>query len=140
MKVTATVNVQTNLDVANGAQGTIVDIVLPNESPFYPNVSVATLTLFTFYILVEILRTRASTLLGLHPGVPPIMPASKNYCIMINIEEQGGQLTQVTQTACCLQLPIMPAFAFTDYRSQIQLKLSRVTEPGAEHLSIHVLR
>lgn len=63
------------------------------------------------YILVRLNRTKIETLHGLPPQVIPITPLTKTF----NIQTAGQSMT-VTRT----QLPITPAYAFTDYRSQGQ--------------------
>jgi hypothetical protein len=63
------------------------------------------------YILVCLHRTKIETLQGLPPQVIPIKPLTKTFSIQI-----AGESIAVTRT----QLPITPAYAFTDYRSQGQ--------------------
>ncbi|TFK78127.1 hypothetical protein K466DRAFT_457325, partial [Polyporus arcularius HHB13444] len=59
MKVMVTSNIETDLDVANGARGEIVDIILhPDEPPIGPD-PVVTLHHPPAYILVKLHRTRA---------------------------------------------------------------------------------
>ena len=61
MKVLVTDNIETDLDVTNGAQGEIVDIILhPNELPIDENEPVVYLQYIPAYILVKLSHTRAS--------------------------------------------------------------------------------
>jgi len=64
------------------------------------------------YILVHMLRTKANTLEGLESGILPITPLTKTF----SVATSGSQKFTVTHQ----QLPITPAYAFTDYCSQAQ--------------------
>ena len=69
--------VTTDLDITNGAQGEIVDIVLhPDEPPFSRDAAVVTLKHLPAVILVKLHRTCASGLDGLDDAVVPIQPAT----------------------------------------------------------------
>ncbi|KAA1479886.1 hypothetical protein DENSPDRAFT_744835, partial [Dentipellis sp. KUC8613] len=60
MKVMVTTNVETDLDITNGARGTIVDIVLhPDEPAHNSNDTEVELENLPLYILVKLQRTRA---------------------------------------------------------------------------------
>jgi hypothetical protein len=90
MGVMATLNVDTDLGVANGSRGTIIDIVLDPDKPEFNKTSVTvTRQRLPLYILVKFPRTRAVTLPRLEAGVLPITPASKNYQIVV--ATQHGQ-------------------------------------------------
>ena len=61
MQVMVTTNVETDLDIANGARGEIVDIILhPNEPPLDERESITELKHLPAYILVKVTRTRAT--------------------------------------------------------------------------------
>jgi len=113
MEVMVTFNVSTDLDMANGAQGHIVDIVLdPRENRIIGSRECAELRYPPVYMLVQMMRTKATTLNSLTPGVLPVTPLSRTF----TITTANGSKTTVTRQ----QLPITPAYAFTDYRSQGQ--------------------
>ncbi|KIJ66821.1 hypothetical protein HYDPIDRAFT_64369, partial [Hydnomerulius pinastri MD-312] len=60
MKVMVTQNIETDLDITNGAHGTIVDILLsPDEPPITKLKPVIQLQHLPLYILVKLNRTRA---------------------------------------------------------------------------------
>ncbi|EUC56046.1 ATP-dependent DNA helicase PIF1, putative [Rhizoctonia solani AG-3 Rhs1AP] len=129
MSVMVTLNVETELDIANGARGTIVGITLhPDEPAFDPNLPVVQLKLLPLFVLVKMARTRAVALRGLEPGVVPIEPASKSFQITMNIPQSNGNITRVRKTVRRLQYPITPAYAFTDYRSQGQTLQSVIVD------------
>ncbi|QRV95124.1 Helitron helicase-like domain at N-terminus [Ceratobasidium sp. AG-Ba] len=120
LKIMVTLNVDTNIDVTNGARGEIVGIKLdPNEPRFSDEDSVVSLQRLPAYILVKLNRTRAATLPGLEDGVIPIIPACKSYSLTLPIRK-GGRVDPVKRNFRRLQFPITPAYAFTDYRSQGQ--------------------
>ena len=113
MEVMVTFNISTDLDIVNGARGHIVDIVLdPRENGNVIPGECTELLYPPAYVLVQMNRTKASTLNGLQPGVLPITPLSRTF----TITAANGSKTTVTRQ----QLPITPAYAFTDYRSQGQ--------------------
>ena len=99
------------MDVANGVRGEIVGIVLNEQED--PSSVHGRSTIHLHYpprfILVKLNRTKAPTLEGLPPNVIPIVPVNKTF----TVTNHGSHLT-VTRT----QLPLTPAYAFTDYRSQ----------------------
>ena len=110
--VMVTLNIHTNLDVANGVRGILEGIVLDGreqqkglKDPFvqlhYP----------PQYVLVRLLRMKAAQLQGLDKNVILIMPVTKSFTVM----KDGKQIT-VHRT----QLPLTLAYTFTDYRSQGQ--------------------
>jgi len=111
-----TENVETDLDIANGARGDIVGIVLHPKEPPIGDRPVVKLKFLPTCILVKMYRTRASRLEGLDQGVIPIEPAMASYRVKIPTENGGTFLRTMKRR----QFPITPAFAFTDYRSQGQ--------------------
>ncbi|CAK5283389.1 unnamed protein product [Mycena citricolor] len=116
MSVMVTNNVETDLDLTNGARGTIKDIILdPDEPPIGPE-SVVHLKRLPAYILVQFERTRAAQLSGLPSGVLPIQPAKTTYLV----KSWLSRGTSVNKTITRRQYPLTGAYAFTDYRLQGQ--------------------
>ncbi|KAJ7246448.1 hypothetical protein C8J57DRAFT_1360503 [Mycena rebaudengoi] len=60
MKVMVTDNIETDLDLTNGARGEIVDIVLDPDEPPIGDDPIVHLTKLPAYILVKLSRTRAT--------------------------------------------------------------------------------
>jgi len=113
MKIMVTFNVHTNLDIANGACGEIVDIVLDErEGDIQKEDSITNLKYPPCYILVQLLHCKMSTLKGLPEGVIPIAPMKKNYTIQ--------DLNSIKSVIIRQQLPMTAAHALTDYRGQGQ--------------------
>jgi hypothetical protein len=112
MKVMITSNLQTELEIANGSRGEIVDILLdPQEPAFDATQHEVHLRYLPAYILVRLYETRAKQLPGLQPGVIPIAPMAVTYQLTVGVKKH---------TVSRLQLPITGAYAFTNYRSQGQ--------------------
>ncbi|KAG2030986.1 hypothetical protein BDR03DRAFT_820266, partial [Suillus americanus] len=65
MKVMVMQNIETDLDITNGARGTIVKIVLHPDEPVVDDKSLVTLKYLPAYILVKLNRTCALQLQGL---------------------------------------------------------------------------
>ena len=116
MKVLVTDNVETDLDVTNGARGEIVDIILHPDEPPPRDEPIVYLKYVPSYILVKLNRTRASQLDGLDESVIPVEVATTT--MKIKVETEAGRV--VTRTVQRRQFPITAAYAFTDYRSQGQ--------------------
>ena len=117
MKVMVTDNVETDLDITNGACGEIVGIVLHlDEAPIDKYQAIVKIQYLPSYILVKLSRTRATQLEGFEEGIVPIEPISTSYKIKVYVKE--GKALQ--HTIKCLRLPVTAAYAFTDYRSQGQ--------------------
>ena len=113
MEVMVTFNVSTNLDMANGARGHIVDIVLDErEQAPGGRTHFMRLEYPPLYVLVAMNRTKATPLDGLEPGVLPIAPQSRSF----TVASANGKRISISRQ----QLPITPAYAFTDYRAQAQ--------------------
>ena len=111
MKVMVTNNLQTDLDITNGARGIVTDIILnPNEPPLKDGSTVC-LKFLPECVLVKLSRTRAATLPHLEEGVIPIQRISSSVQIRVD-----GKARTVTRT----QFPITGADSFTDYRAQGQ--------------------
>jgi hypothetical protein len=115
-KVLVTQNIDTDLDVMNGARGEIVDIVLHPDEPPFEGGPIIKLKYLPAYILVKMERTRATKLEGLDEGIIPIEPAS--HSIRISVRTRGRKY--VTRSVTRRQFPMTAAYAFTDYRSQGQ--------------------
>ncbi|KIM69312.1 hypothetical protein SCLCIDRAFT_1177308 [Scleroderma citrinum Foug A] len=113
MEVMVTFNVSTDLNMANGAQGHLVDIVLdPRETADINNGQGIELQYPPVYVLVQMCHTKATVLETLPVGVLLIIPLCKTF----NIMSANGKKRTVSH----VQLPITPAYAFTDYCAQGQ--------------------
>jgi ATP-dependent exoDNAse (exonuclease V) alpha subunit len=117
MKVMVTFNVEIDLDMANGARGEITEVVLDKrETAFSPTVPIVELTYPPAYILIKMNRTKAVQLEGLEKDVLPLVLLERTFTI---VHRKG------LKTIRRRQLPVTPAYSFTDYRSQGQtLRLS----------------
>lgn len=120
MKVMVTLNVDTDLDVANGTRGEIVDIVLDPREPTIANEREVTLKYVPTYILVKLEHTKATGLTGLPPNVLPIQPLSRSFQIQVPVRDGSSSQHTVSRTVSRRQLPLTAAYAFTDYRAQGQ--------------------
>ena len=110
IKVMATFNVEMDLDVANGARGEIIKIVLDeNKSNYSPAQSIVRLKYPPAYVLIRMKLSRVSSLEGLEQNIIPLMPMEHTFLIT-----QGSQ----SKTVVRKQLLLTTAYAFTDYRSQ----------------------
>nr|VWO93936.1 Vacuolar protein sorting-associated protein 4 [Ganoderma boninense] len=115
MKVMVTRNLKTELDIANGARGEIVDIILHPDEPPVGQASIVKLNRLPAYVLVKLDRTKAA-LPGLDEGVIPVEPITSSMAI--HVRDKNGKLVQ--RTVRRRQFPITGAYCFTDYRSQGQ--------------------
>jgi hypothetical protein len=111
--VMVTLNIFMDLDMANGVQGTIEEIVLDEceQQIFTKDSQTIHLHYPPQYVLVKLLQTKAPQLKGLPPNVIPIAPITKTF-----IATKNGEKTTVHRT----QLPLTLAYAFTNYRLQGQ--------------------
>lgn len=76
MKVMATSNIETDLNITNGAHSEIVDIILhPNELALEDRL-VVKLKYLPSYVLVKLMCTWASQLEGLDEGIIPVKVAT----------------------------------------------------------------
>ncbi|PCH40662.1 hypothetical protein WOLCODRAFT_21588 [Wolfiporia cocos MD-104 SS10] len=116
MKVMVTDNIETDLDITNGARGEIVDIILDPREAALPEGCEVKLRYLPSYILVKLTRTRATRLEGLGENVVPIQVKKRSFKISYRSEE-GKTLTRTVQRR---QYAITAAYAFTDYRAQGQ--------------------
>jgi ATP-dependent exoDNAse (exonuclease V) alpha subunit len=108
MRVMVTWNVNTELDVANGAKGTITKIVLDPREEAILTTPIVKLHYPPAFVLVKLDRTKMAQLPGLDAGVAPITPLQRQIKI-----SKGENVNRK-------QLPITGAYAFTDYRAQGQ--------------------
>jgi len=115
MKVMVTENMETDLDMANGSRGVIVNIILDADEPPVPNDPVVKLKMPPAYILIKLDRTQATRLEGLEERTIPLEPSTARYRIKV-----GSGRKTVTHTITRRQFAITLAYAFTDYRSQGQ--------------------
>jgi hypothetical protein len=79
MKVMVTENVETDLDLTNGARGEIVSIVLHPDEPPPGDESVVTLKHLPAYVLIKLSWTRAMQLDGLDKNVIPVEMATRTF-------------------------------------------------------------
>ena len=116
-QVMVTQNVETDLDITNGARGVIVDILLSPDEPVISHIEpVIKLKHLPVCILVKLNRTRATQLKDLEESVIPVEPACKPFRIQCKSSEDKI----ITRVVRRRQYPITAAYAFTDYRSQGQ--------------------
>ena len=135
MKVMVTTNIETDLDVANGARGEIVDIILDPAEEADLESPVVKLKKLPAFILVKLGRTRATTLEGLDQAVIPIEPATIKMQVKIALPGKGS----VTRTITRRQYPMTAAYAFTDYRAQgqtIHILIVDIARPPHGQLSL----
>ncbi|KEP49496.1 putative ATP-dependent DNA helicase PIF1, partial [Rhizoctonia solani 123E] len=120
MPVLVTANVETGVDVANGSRGIIDDIVVhgdevTNDNPpgHIHEPPELHLKRPPACVLAKLLRTRAAPIGNLGEGVIPIVPTQSRFQLTV-----PGQSKKIT--ICREQIPLIPAYAFTDYRGQGQ--------------------
>lgn len=112
MKVMVTFNVETDLDIANGARGEIIKIILDRrETSISTAQSIVNLEYPPAFVLIKLLNTKMSQLAGLEKNIIPLIPLERTFTIV-----EGNKTKTVTR----VQLPMTGAYAFTDYRSQGQ--------------------
>jgi ATP-dependent exoDNAse (exonuclease V) alpha subunit len=112
MDVMVTFNVETDLNIANGSRGEIQKIVLDKrETAFSPAAAIVELAYPPAYVLVKLNHTKANQLEGLEKNVLPLVPLERTFTIV-----HGNQPKTIRRR----QLPLTPAYSFTDYRSQGQ--------------------
>ena len=80
MKVIVTFNVHTELDIANGSRGEIVDVVLhPDEPPIDSTAFEVELEHLSAHVLLKLDNTRAAQLPGFDAGVIPIATMTSTF-------------------------------------------------------------
>jgi hypothetical protein len=117
MKVMVTYNVETELDIANGARGTVERIIIDNaEDEGTASTELACvrdLARPPLCVLVRLSKADVKwEIPGLERGVVPITPIRNRFQVAL----PNGTKPTLWRT----QLPLTPAYAFTDYRSQGQ--------------------
>ncbi|THU91722.1 hypothetical protein K435DRAFT_673567, partial [Dendrothele bispora CBS 962.96] len=117
MKVMVTTNVETDLDVTNGARGEVVDIILDPEEPPIGEDPIVKLKYLPKYVLVKLTRTRATQLQGLEEAVIPVEPMRVK--MVVQVEEKKGE-AKYKKTISRMQFPMTAAYGFIDYRAQGQ--------------------
>ena len=113
MKVLVTYNLETELDITNGAWGIITDIVLDPREAHHDHAPIYCLQYLPKYILVKLERTKISNLSQLDGNVIPIEPMTMS----MELNMPGKSAYRSIQRT---QYPITGAYAFTDYGSQGQ--------------------
>jgi len=113
MKVMVTCNIATTVNLTNGSRGTIVDIILdPHESQLVTaNIEHDTVHLQfpPAAVVLQLDFTQFPIVPGLQRGQAPLFPIAKKFRI-------GKPSVSVQRR----QLPLTPAYAFTDFKSQGQ--------------------
>ena len=130
MKVMVTNNLQTDLDITNGARGIIADIILNPDEPPLGEGSMVMLKHLLECVLVKLSHTRVAALPGLDKGVIPIQRVSTKTQICVR---------RKTQTVTHTQFPITEAYAFTDYHAQgqtIPYIVVNIASPPTSRLSL----
>ncbi|KAJ3008597.1 hypothetical protein NUW54_g3090 [Trametes sanguinea] len=137
MQVMVTTNIETDLDVANGARGEVVKIILHPDEPEHGDEPVVRLQYPPVYILVRLHRTRATRLEGLEERVIPVEPVRATMQIQV---KPRGSSKSVRRSVQRRQFPITGAYAFTDYQSQGQtipyVIVDLQTPPGGRRLTL----
>ena len=105
-------NVATDLDLANGTRGVIVDIVLDPREDQPCAGAVSRLHYPPALVLFKPLNPPTVTFPSLDNSLIPIFPCEKKF----TIKDVDGKNKTITRR----QLPVTPGFAYTDIRSQGQ--------------------
>lgn len=113
MKAMVTWNIATDADLANGARGEIVDIILdPREGLLDTSGLDTTLSYPPVMVLFKPMNDSNCNIGGLGKGLIPIFPSEGTFSALL----PNGKRTTITRR----QLAITASYAFTDYRSQGQ--------------------
>jgi ATP-dependent exoDNAse (exonuclease V) alpha subunit len=114
MAVMVTVNVETELDVANGVRGVVVDVILDRrEERDHLNLGAEVKLKYPpECVFVKLNCTKALQLPGLDQGAIPIFPMERSFDVL---QKKGKSLRAKHR-----QLPLTSAYAFTDYHLQGQ--------------------
>ena len=94
MKVLVTNNIETDLDMTNGAWGTIVDIVLHLDEPPLGDELIVHLKYLPSYLLMKLSRTCVSKLDRLDDAVIPV--EVKSSSMHIHVKNGEGKWIQCT--------------------------------------------
>jgi len=113
-----TQNVKTDLDITNGAQGTVTSIVLHPDEPSISARETGHVELqnLPLYILVKLDWTQVTQLAGLDECVIPAEPRTQT--MWVRCKQKNRKL--VNKTIKRHQFPMTAAYTFMDYRSQGQ--------------------
>ena len=74
MRVMATTNINTNREVANGAQGEVLENLLDAREPFTQHSTLKVALKYPPTVLVKLGRTSGGWIVDLEDGVVPIFP------------------------------------------------------------------
>ncbi|CAE6525212.1 unnamed protein product [Rhizoctonia solani] len=108
-----TYNIETELDVSNGTRGTIVWIITQETNRSDKNSGhCRELSRPPICVLVKLWKTKIKKLGNLDEGVIPVVPIRTRFTLKL--------LNKTALTISRQQLPLTPAYAFTDYCSQGQ--------------------
>ncbi|KAG1751264.1 uncharacterized protein EDB91DRAFT_1078083 [Suillus paluster] len=114
MRVMVTHNLATTANLSNGSQGCVADIILDVREDPISTEAIAERKVFLHYppamVILELDFCKLPPLPGLHPRHVPLTPVQYKFSI------GSSPVTQITQH----QLPLVPAYAFTDFKSQGQ--------------------
>lgn len=118
MKIVFTVNVCTQDGLANGAQGILRQIVYDQDSIDRPSSRGKEVVLKRppKYVIVELISRRPGAYDNLPTNHVPVYPV-KLACVHSIWRRDGSKIERTFQR---FQLPLTPAFAFTDYKCQGQ--------------------
>jgi hypothetical protein len=123
MKAMVTLNVATDAELANGSRGeVVVDIILDYREPIRTGVRVHELLYPPAMVVFCPTNTCVCSFPGLPVGHIPVFPCERTF----PMREMNGKNKTVTRR----QLPITPASAYTDYRSQGQTLETVVVDIG----------
>lgn len=111
MKVMVTTNIETDLDITNGAHSTIMDIILHPEEEYQTDAEEITPVRQPLYLLVKLDWTSTTQLEGLDAHVISVEAITQS--IQILVLENDGKTGRCTVKHH--QFPVTPAYAFTDY-------------------------
>ena len=105
-------NLQTDLDITNGARGVITNIILNPDEPPLDEGSVVTLKHLPECVLIKLSRTRVAALPNLKEGVIPIQHISTKIQIRVRGKSQTVTRTQFPITgAYCHELAFFTFFS-----------------------------
>lgn len=114
-QVMVTMNVDPDIDLANGTRAVVEKIILDPEEPPIGTEQRVHLRYLPLCVLVRVERTRCGRLSDLEENVIPIVPQILKHSFKSNVKTKKGSRT-VTER----QFPITLGDAFTDYRAQGQ--------------------
>jgi len=109
MKVMVTENLETDLDITNGARGEIINLILHPDEPPIPSTPIVHLKFLPAFILVKLQKTKALQLPGLESGVIPVEPKHEVYCQRIGRVQDPRQNTTPISTHSRIRLQGLPS-------------------------------